>query len=59
MATSTFGKQFSVKAEKVKEFVDEMSKPVTPTLRKNFHSHSVHLAQEKDLREKLRKVLNK
>lgn len=36
MATSTFGRQFSVKPEKVTEFVDEMSREVTPTLQKVF-----------------------
>ena len=49
MATSTFGKQFSVKADKAAEFVSEMSKTVHPTLRKDFHSHSANLVQDTDL----------
>lgn len=58
MATSTFGKQFAVKPEKATEFVREMTKAVTPTLRKDFQSNSVHLAQEEDLRKNLLKALN-
>lgn len=58
MATSTFGKQFFVKSEKITEFVGEMSKAVPPTLKKDFASQSVHLSQEPDLKEKLRKALN-
>ena len=50
MATSTFGKQFSVRADKAGEFALEMSKKVQPTLRKDFHSNSANLAQNKDLR---------
>lgn len=57
MATSTFGKQFFVKPEKVAEFVDEMSKVVPPTLTKDFNSNLVHLSQESDLKEKLKKAL--
>ena len=59
MATSTFGKQFYVKPEKITEFVNEMSKSVPPTLRKDFNSNSVHLSQEPDLKKKLKKALNK
>lgn len=59
MATSTFSKQFSVRPEKVAEFVNEMSRAVTPTLQKSFHSNAVHLSQEEDLREKLSKALNR
>ena len=59
MATSTFGKQFYVKPEKMTEFVDEMSKVVPPTLKKDFSSNLIHLSQEPDLKEKLKKVLNK
>lgn len=59
MATSTFGKQFFVKPEKITEFVDEMSKAVPPTLKKDFNSNLVHLSQEPDLKEKLKKALNK
>lgn len=59
MATSTFAKQFAVEPEKVTEFVNEMSKAVTPTLQNSFHSCSVHLAQDVELREMLSKALNK
>lgn len=58
MATSTFGKQFVVKPEKAAEFVEEMTKAVTPTLRKDFHSNSVHLTQEENLKNNLLKALN-
>ena len=54
MATSTFGKQFKVKQEKAVGFVNEMTKKVAPTLKKNFKSNMVH---EKDLEEALRKAL--
>lgn len=59
MATSTFGKQFAVRPEKVTEFVNEMSKAVAPTLRNGFHSNLVHLTQEEDLKDNLLKALNK
>ena len=58
MATSTLGKQFFVKPEKAAEFVDEMSKAVPPTLTKDFGSNLVHLPQESDLKEKLKKALS-
>lgn len=54
MATSTFGKQFSVKPEKAEEFVHEMTKKVAPTLKRDFHSNLVH---EKDVRSSLLKAL--
>lgn len=56
MATSTFAKQFAVKPEKVTEFVNEMTRTVTPTLKRDFHSKLTH---EKDLRNDLMKALNK
>ena len=59
MATSTFGKQFFVKAEKAEEFVNEMSKVVPPTLTKDFNSNLIHLSQDANLKEKLQKALNK
>lgn len=59
MATSTFSKQFAVRPEKEDEFVKEMTKAVTPTLRSDFRSNSVHLNQEKDLKNNLLRVLNK
>ena len=45
MATSTFGKQFIVRPDKVTDFVKEMTKPVAPTLKKNFSSHLGHLSR--------------
>lgn len=57
MATSTFGKQFSVRTDKAAEFVSEMSKAVHPTLRKDFHSYSANLIQDTDLREKMKKAI--
>lgn len=59
MATSTFGKQFFVTPEKTTDFVNEMTKAVTPTLQKDFQSNLVHLAQEHDLRNNLLEALNK
>lgn len=59
MATSTFGKQFSVKANKAAEFVSEMSKTVKPTLRKDFHSNSANLVQDTNLRGKIKEALGK
>lgn len=56
MATSTFGKQFAIRPEKANEFVREMTKKVTPTLRSDFHSN---LAHEKDLRNNLLRALKK
>lgn len=53
MATSTFGKQFAVKPEKVREFVNKMTETVTPTLNSDFHSKLTH---EKDLRDRFQKV---
>lgn len=54
MATSTFGKQFRVKPEKAKGFVNEMTRRVTPTLKKDFKSNFMH---EKDLKDILQKAL--
>lgn len=54
MATSTFGKEFRVRSEKVKGFVNEMTRKVTPTLKRDFKSNLVH---EKDLKDILQKVL--
>lgn len=58
MATSTFGKQFAVTPDKASDFVEEMTKPVTPTLHSDFRSNSAHLANDENLRQKLLKVLN-
>ena len=59
MATSTFSKQFVVNQEKAAEFVNVMSQAVTPTLHKSFHSNAVYLSLEKELQQKLLRVLNK
>lgn len=59
MATSTFDKNFSVLSEKSEEFVREMTKKASPTLRKNFHSNAACLSQNEDLRQKLKEVLGK
>ncbi|MCI9638482.1 MAG: hypothetical protein HFG77_19315 [Hungatella sp.] len=59
MATSTFGKQFTVRPEKAEDFVNEMTKTATPTLRKDFHSNLVHLTQERSLKENLQKALSR
>lgn len=59
MATSSFTRNFTVKPEKVTEFVDEMSKEIPSTLNKDFQSGLVSLSQEKDLKEKLSEALSK
>lgn len=56
MATSTFGKHFTVTKEKANDFVKEMTKDVAPTLKKNFHSNMTH---EKDLKDFLQKAIGK
>ena len=59
MATSSFGKQFTVRREKATEFVEEMTKAVAPTLRGDFHSRFAYLSQDQDLKEIMGKALNK
>lgn len=59
MATSTFGRKFSVTPSKAAEFVNEMTKAVTPTLPTNFQSNLVNLSQDKVLKSNLMKALNK
>ena len=54
MATSTFGKEFKVTREKADGFVKEMTRQVTPTLKKSFQSSLKH---EKDLKDILQKAL--
>ncbi len=56
MASSTFGKHFTVKREKASSFVSEMTKDVVPTLSKSFHSNMTH---ERDLRGFLQKAIGK
>lgn len=52
MATSTFGKQFKVKPEKAKDFVNEMTRKVAPTLKNGFKSNLMHEEKLKDTLEK-------
>lgn len=59
MATSTFSKHFEVQPKKATAFVNEMTRIVTPTLKKNFQSQSVCLSQDQDLRDRLNKALAK
>lgn len=59
MATSTFGKQFLVQPDKADEFVKEMTRAVTPTLKKGFTSNLAHLTSDSNLKENLIQVLNK
>lgn len=59
MATSTFGKQFLVQPDKADEFVKEMTRTVTPTLKKGFTSHLAHLTSDNNLKESLIRALNK
>ena len=54
LATSTFGKQFAVRKDNAKEFVDEMTQKAAPTLPKNFRSNLVY---EKDYKDSLLKAL--
>ncbi len=57
MAASTFGKQFAVRKDKADEFVDEMTRAVTPTLQGSFKSRIVNLAQNKKVWENLERAL--
>ena len=59
MATSSFGKQFTVQREKATDFVEEMTNAVTPTLRSDFHSHLEYLSQNQKLKTMADKVFNK
>ncbi len=59
MATSSFGKQFTVQREKATDFVEEMVKAVTPTLRGDFQSRLANLSQDKDLKTAIGKALSK
>lgn len=58
MATSSFGKQFTVRRGNTTDFVEEMTKAVTPTLRGDFQSRLAALSQDKDLKTVMEKVLN-
>ena len=59
MATSSFGKQFTVQQEKATDFVEEMVKAVAPTLRGAFQSRFANLSQDKDLKTAIGKALSK
>ena len=59
MATSTFGKRFSVGQSESSRFVKEMSAQVPPTLQKNFKSNYKNLEANKDLRGTLTTLLGK
>lgn len=54
MATSTFVKEFWVSPTEEQNFVDEMTKKVTPTLSKDFKSN---FSPVKDLQDSLQKAL--
>lgn len=56
MATSTFGKQFSVKPDKAQEFIKEMTKNVKPTLKRDFVSRFAHA---KDMKKDIMNALGK
>ena len=59
MATSTFTKQFSVDRKNAADFVKEMSRAATPTLKPNFSSNLAHPSQDSVLRNNLLAALNK
>lgn len=59
MATSTFGKSFVVKRSQANDFVKEMKKPVTPTLKNNFSTKFTHLSYNKELNDALTTALNR
>ena len=59
VATSSFSKYIELHPKKIVVFMKEMTKPVTPTLSKNFQSQSVNLAQDSILKERVKKVLTK
>ena len=59
MATSSFGKQFTVRRDKATDFVEEMTKAVTPTLQSDFHSRFANLSQNQDLKVTIGKIFNK
>ena len=59
MATTSFGEKFIVTRDNAASFVEEMSRPVPPTLEKEFKSHYTTLAQNKKLRERLSVALSK
>ena len=59
MATSTFGKRFSVGQSESSKFVKEMSAQVPPTLQKDFKSSYKNLQANKELRGTLTTVLGK
>lgn len=59
MATSTFGKSFVVKRSQANDFVKEMKKAVTPTLKKDFSTKFTHLSHDEELSDALSRALGK
>lgn len=59
MATSTFGKNFVVKRGQANDFVREMKRTVTPTLKKDFSTKFMHLSHDNELSSALSKALGK
>lgn len=59
MATSSFGKQFTVRRDKATVFAEEMTKAVTPTLQRDFHSRFTNLSQNQELKNTISKAFSK
>ena len=59
MATVSFDKQFTVKREKVEDFVKSFEQPVRATLPRTFVSQSESIHQSKELRGQLLAALRK
>lgn len=59
MATSTFGKSFSVSKKNASDFTSEMIKKAAPTLSYNFKSSFAPLANDTKLKNQLLNVLGK
>ena len=59
MATSTFGKTFSVSKKSASGFVKEMGKKVEPTLPSSFKSNFTTLENNSNLKSQLLNALRK
>lgn len=59
MATSTFGKNFSVSKKCAATFVKEMSKKATPTVSSGFKSNYTTLSNNQQLKGQLLNTLGK
>lgn len=57
MATSTFGKSFSVSKKSAADFTNEMIKNVSPTLPNDFKSNFTPLDNNSQVKNLLLKVL--